>query len=292
MNHHSYSLALPPREVPSPVRLQVLFGGFSNQFGWFFLGFGLIFIWAFSGGAISELYFAVGRAETAPGTISEIRATSARENKVTVYANHYLFRIESAEKEYRGISYTTGQSFSVGQAVTIEYLKGNPQRSRIQGTRSSTFPWWAACMVIVFPAVGLGFVSVGFTQGLKGNRLLANGQVAQGKLVSKEPTNTRINKKTVYKLTFEFKTDEGQRYQAVARSHEPQKLQDEAWEQILYAPDNPNRSVLVDNLPGSPDIDELGRIQSASSTTGLLVLILPALVLLECGGALLLMLRG
>ena len=38
-----FSFSLPPRDVPLTVRLQVLFGGFLNQFGWLFFGFGMVF---------------------------------------------------------------------------------------------------------------------------------------------------------------------------------------------------------------------------------------------------------
>ena len=40
-------LVPPPREVPTGLRLMVLFGGALTQFGWVFFGFGMIFVWAF-----------------------------------------------------------------------------------------------------------------------------------------------------------------------------------------------------------------------------------------------------
>jgi hypothetical protein len=42
------NLAAPPRPVPLSVRVVILFGGFMNQFGWLFVGFGLIFVWVFT----------------------------------------------------------------------------------------------------------------------------------------------------------------------------------------------------------------------------------------------------
>lgn len=275
-----YGLASPPRHVPWPVRGQVLFGGFANQFGWLFFGFGLIFIWFFGSMAdLSSIYFSLGQVETIAGVVSEVEETSATESDIRVYASHYTFRVEQLEQEFPGVSYTTGPRFSSGDQVTVEYLAQNPEISRIQGARANLFSPWVVCLVGIFPSVGLGFLAVGVRQGIKGYRLLTNGRVGLGRLISKEPTNMRVNRKTVYKLTFEFKSDEGLTYQAVAKTHLTHLLLDEAQEQLLYDPANPTYAVMLDDLPGAPDIDELGRIQAANLGRSMLPLILPVLVL-------------
>ena len=92
-----------------------------------------------------------------------------------------------------------------------------------------------------------------------------------------------MNNQTVYKLTFEFRTDDGGVYEVVSKTHLPQLLEDEAEEQLVYDPRNPARAVMLDNLPGSPDIDELGQILPTSFSRGLLPLILPGLALLIHG---------
>jgi hypothetical protein len=287
MEYNRYQLAQPPRSVPWPVQAQVLFGGFSNQFGWLFFGFGMIFVWAFGGGSVIDTTrFWVGGLETAPGTIADVRATNASENDIPVFANQYVFRVERLEQERRGTSFTTGREFAVGDKVTVEYIASSPEISRIQNTRSGLMSSWVFCLVCIFPLVGLGFIFSGFSTGVKGISLLRYGKVTEGALVSKEPTNTTINDRTVYKLTFEFTSESGQTYQAIARSHIPEKLQDEAKEQILYSPATPNRAVLVDNLPGDPDIDEFGQIYVNNAGWGLLVLVLPTLVVLIHGSVL------
>ena len=98
-----------------------------------------------------------------------------------------------------------------------------------------------------------------------------------------EPTNTRINNQTVYKLTFEFTTDDGRRYEATARSHRPFVLEDEPQEQLLYDPYNPKKAVLLDSLPGEPDIDEWGNIQVANIGRSIRSLILPVAVVVING---------
>lgn len=278
MQNSDYGLTRPPRQVPWPIQTQVLLGGFSSQFGWLFFGFGMLFVWVFGAFTmLNSVYFWVGTVDTAPGTVAAVNPTNSSENDTPVYANQFVFRVESREEEYRGESYTTGQQFSVGNDVTIEYLRDNPEISRIQGTRSGTFGPWVFCFVLIFPAVGLGFIIISVLMGIKGNHLLKHGQVTTGKLISKEATNTRINNQTVYKLTFEFTADNGLRYETSARSHRPYNLEDEDAEQIVYDPANPHHAVLVDNLPGAPDIDEFGQIYVANPARSLVVLILPVL---------------
>lgn len=277
---YSYNLSGPPRPVPWPIRAQAMFGGVFSQFGWLWLGFTMIFLWLFGGmTSFNGLFFLVSNVDTAQGVVSTIGDTGASENETPVYANHYAFRVERLEQDFHGISYTTGQTFSEGERVTIEYLSNNPDISRIQGARSGTFSPWVLCFVGIFPLIGIIFVAVSLVSGFKANRLLTHGRVALGTLINKEPTNTRINNQTVYKLTFEFTADTGQRYEATARSHQPYALEDEPQEQLLYDPQNPKKAVLLDSLPGEPDIDEWGNIQVANIGRSIRSLILPAAVL-------------
>ncbi|MCB0193388.1 MAG: hypothetical protein KDJ65_15685 [Anaerolineae bacterium] len=259
-----------------------------NQFGWFWLGFTMIFFWIFGAlTSINGIYFLISDTETAPGIVTEIKSTSASENETPVYATHYAFRVERLEMEMLGHSYTTGRRFSPNENVTIEYIRDNPEISRIQGTRTGTFSPWVFCFIGLFPAVGIAFVTTGLVSGWRANHLLTHGKVALGRLVDKSPTNTRINDKPVYKLTFAFTADDGRTHHTIARSHQPYSLEDEEEEQLLYDPHRPSRAVLLDNLPGQPTIDETGLI-AADYRHSMLVFLLPLIVLATNGIALIL----
>ncbi|MCB0166234.1 MAG: hypothetical protein KDI79_18535 [Anaerolineae bacterium] len=276
-----YQLNLPPREISWLLRSQLLFGGFANQFGWFWLSITMVFFWIFAAmTSLNGLYFLWGATETAPGTVTQIEQTGASENDTPVYVTQYAFRVERLETELLGRSYTTGQHFSPNQTVTVEYLRDRPEISRIQGTRFGTFSPWVFCLVGLFPAIGLAFVGFGLISGLRASHLLRHGKVAQGRLIEKTPTNTRINDQTVYKLTFAFTADDGRQYQAIARSHQPHNLEDEDQEQLLYDPHRPTRAVLLDNLPGAPSIDDSGYI-FADPSRFWRSLLLPTIVLVS-----------
>ena len=276
------NLAGPPRPVPLLVRCRVLLGSPVGQIGWFFFGFGMIFFWAFVLNSELPTWASFrGELETARGVVTHVEATKASENHARIYANHYSFTGPD-RIQYEGVSYSTGTQRHKGDAVIIEFPKGNPATSRIQGMRMGQFGA-AVVFVLIFPLVGLGFMLPGLWSGIKANRLLVNGKEALGTLKSKVPTNVKVNKRTVYKLTFEFVAEDGYTYQAVAKSHRPEILEDEAQEPLLYDPSDPRNAVMLDSLPGLPRIDERGQIQTRSHLKALLVLILPALTIIGHG---------
>jgi hypothetical protein len=282
-----YQLAPPPRSVPLFLRLHLLFGGFFNLFGWIFFGVGLIFFWPFGANAdlSSAIYFrgdleaTVGKALFSEETGFSEGGSKGRSG-TPVYANHYSFVYDGME--YTGISYATGTYFEGGEPVTIEYPKGRPSISRIEGMRRAMFGPWVL-FVVIFPIIGIFFIFFGLKDGMKANRLLAIGRQGMGKLIAKVPTNTRINQQTVYKYTFEFTADDGRRHEVVARTHIPMVLEDEPQERLLYDPYNPSYAVMMDSLPASPAIDEAGNIVDISPLRLLPVIIAPGLTIIGHG---------
>ncbi len=274
------NLAGPPRDVPLLVRIRVLLGGFLNQFGWIFLGFGLVFVWMFTANAdLTSWYRFRGQINTAEGTVIYSKKTrfsidSSKHGEDTpVYAIHYAFTGPDGA-EYKGVSFNTGKQFDEGQTVTVEHLQDNPQVSRIKGMRRKPIGFFGLSAV-AFPLIGLLFITIGIRKGIKANRLLALGEQTTGRLKSKEKTNTKVNNKPVYKLTFEFNTPEGMMYEAISKTHDTAKLEDQAEEPLLYDSMRPSYAVMLDNLPGNPRIMENGTIQADTAVNTLKVLVIP-----------------
>ncbi len=218
-----FSLDGPPRYVPVLVTLRLLFGGFMNQFGWLFFGFGMIFFWVFACNADYVGWMGTwGPVETVQGTVTRSENSGAseggsRHTKGTpIVANHYRF--EHSGQTYDGVSYATGRRLNPGQEVAIQFPVGRPGRSRIQGMRRAIFGPVVG-MVVIFPLIGLVFIGAGVRQGWMARRLLRHGEQADGKLVDKKPTSTRINKRIVYKMTFDFQDQLGRTHQAIAKTH-------------------------------------------------------------------------
>ncbi len=284
MSHPTIEFLGPtPRRVPLPVRCHLLFGGSLNQIAWFMVFFTMFFFWGFfmNSEAITWITFP-GSPATISGAVTRCESTNASEGGgknrpgTRIYANHYLFSLDG--KQYTGCSYSPGQQLMPGQMVNIEYSPSNPAVARIQGMRVHMFGA-GAVLVLLFPFIGLCLMLPGYFLGKKARRLLECGQLTEGILRTKEPTNTTINNQRVFKFTFDFKAGDGRVYQVVSRTHQTAKLEDEASEQIIYDPADPANALLVDALPGQFRVDEAGNFQPASSRAALAVTFLPLLTI-------------
>lgn len=164
-------------------------------------------------------YVFAGDLQTTQGKVSSSRETRMSQGEDGPHIWEYAYTFQWEGQTYEGFSYKTGGN-RTGRTVTIEFKEDDPQTSRIQGMGRKPLGLFGL-FPILFPAVGLCFMIAGIRKGMKANRLLKNGITGTGKLISKERTNTRINKKTVYKLTFEFTADNGMTYNATAKTHIP-----------------------------------------------------------------------
>ncbi len=280
-----FELARTPRPVGITLTIRVMFGGVLSQLGWIFLGFGLVFVAAFQPGAgVAAIARFSGDLADGRGTVTAWRKLNLSINDQPVYETSYDF--EGADgRRYAGASYETGSHRERGDVVAVQYRSDDPTVSRIQGMRSSP-GGLGVSFVYVFPLIGLIFVLFSIHRGLRARSLLANGLLARGTLRSKEPTNTTINNQRVYKLTFEFEADDGMTYQAVAKSHLPARLEDEAQERLMYDPRRPSDAVLLDELPARPRLTRDGHVVAdgaGQTVLALLNLVVPALTLLGHG---------
>jgi hypothetical protein len=251
---NSTSIRPAPRSLPLSTRLVILFGGTLSGIGWILFAFGGAFVWIFAGNADWSSAFSFrGPLETAQATLTDNEQThfsegGGRHSRGTpIYAHHYTFYFD--DTRYAGTSYSLGRGPRDGAIVAVEFPVGRPALSRIHGMRRAPFGP-GVLFVFLFPIIGLGMIVPGLLTGRKGVRLLINGEVAEGRLISKQATNVKTNGRTVFKLTFEFKDSRGETRQAVARTEKPEKLEGDSPEPIFYDSQDPSCSVVLDNLPG------------------------------------------
>lgn len=266
-------LPQPPRRVPLSLQITNVLGGFA-QIGWFVFGFGMVFVWTFCSNAdLSAITFHANA--HAQGRVTRVEGTGASENHQKIYANHYEYSV--AGRSMQGLSYSKGKEVSEGDSVDVEYSDGKPERSRIAGMRRGMFGP-LVFLVLIFPAFGAAMAGFSIPYGRRRNFLLQEGVLAYGTLKSKTPTNTRVNNRMVWELTFEFTARDGRVAEAKARTSMTDKLEDEPQEPLLYDPNDPSYAAMLDELPSRPQIDESGEL-TGRPVAALLVLILPLLVI-------------
>lgn len=289
-NNEHFTRPGPWRHVPIMLRLHALFGSFSSQFGWLFFGFGMIFAWVFAGNAdLSMFTFRPESVFTVQGKVTSVKSTSASENDSAIFEVSYSYDIQKGDESAAeaSILHVTGTSYAVnnvpeeGSEVEVEYLASNPYKSRIKGLRQGMFSP-AVLLVLIFPLVGIGFIISGLRHGLKANRLFSCGYLAYGRLINRSSTNVTVNDRPVISLTFMFTDCQGIERTANARTHMTEMLED-AEEPLLYDPANPDKAVLLDDLPGEPRIDDNGHFFSAHPKSALLSLIAPTVSIIVHG---------
>ncbi len=286
------NLTDPPRHIPTAVLIQMLLGGFISLFGWIFFGFGMIFFWAFVLNCDPVAWWDFrGQLDSAPGVVTSVDETrfseggSEHSSGTPIYAYQYQFT--HANQTFDGISYRLGARAELNSNVSIEFPQGRPQRSRIKGYRTKPFTS-LVLFVVLFPAIGLIIILARLRTGWKRRYLLKYGELAEGKLISKDRTNTEINDQPVYKLTFEFKTSLGSTAQLTVKTHNVRPLEDDEFETLLYDPTKPSRGTTLDHLPGQPQINEDGTIGVQNARAAYLALIVPAVSIIGHGTYLLL----
>jgi len=267
----------------------LVLGGRLGAPGWFFFGFGMIFVFIFGDkGDYSSVFVMRGKLETAPAVVTAVENTRFSEGGgkyrkgTPIYAYQYKFR--AGQTNYEGTCYATGQKARVGSEVTVEFPLGWPDRSRIQGMRRAMFGPVIA-VVFLFPAIVLALLLSGVVLGCRNIRLLANGETARGTLLSQAATNMRVNRRTVYKMTFQFTDLTGQLRQAVVKSSTLEKLQTSPFEFVFYDRNDPTKATLLDDLPGHQGLTNRGEIRPCGigSMLGATVAPLFALVVIMVG---------
>jgi hypothetical protein len=270
----SLRFAPPPRRVPFSLGITTALNAVA-QIGFGVLGFSSIFFWTFAGNADFSFVTFTGALGHVTGTVTRVEDTNARENRATVRANHYEYSV--AGRLFSGVSYSTGDSVQQGERVLVEYLERAPEQSRIAGQRKGVFSP-AVLFVLIFPAIGLAFAIGGVRWGSRRVRLLRDGVLTNGVLAHKRATNTRVNNRRVFELTFAFTAQNGQRCEAKARTSLTARLEDEREEPLLYNPNKPEDAVMLDEAPSRPQFDESGGLQGRPLAAAF-AMILPGLVI-------------
>ena len=265
----------PPRSLPLNLQLLCLFGSMSGLVGWGIIAFGLIFVRIFAGDITpAELSRWSGELETAEGEITGVDYNTAQENEV--YVNRVHFRFTARDMHlYEGASYITTDADVPTGPATVEHPVGDPAHARVRGMRAT---WFSPAVVFVwiFPGIGMLMAGYSLAHGLKARSLLVSGNMAEAALVSCEPTNARVNNKSVFKYTFAFEGPMG-RQELTERSTRTRRLTDEPTERVLYDPGEPSRAVVFDLLPGAPVVMPDGRLAARSPRKLYAALIAPTL---------------
>ncbi len=240
------------REIPTSTKIRILF--FTPIFsitGLSFIAVGLVFIFLSIGHINYNEFLFYGKTETTKGVVLSYSETNTYINDRQVFAFYYTYEIPTIGEQLEGCSYSDVANFSQGEDVTVEYLPNKPHISRISGTFLSEFFAGFVFIQFIILFIGLVLVGIGYPRGKRNLHIVRNGILTKGVLVDSRPTNVVINDRTVMQMFFEFIDNNGNKHTISTKTHKPEKLEDERFEQLLYLDEDPKKAVLVDSLPAS-----------------------------------------
>jgi hypothetical protein len=249
----------PQRDVPIIKAIAIIFARGKTLGGWSTLAIGMIFVWVFGIRADTSFIYSSFTTQTTEGHVLEVVETNSYIDDESVWANVFEYRDE-AGNQYLRDAFTSDYTMKIGDKVTVEYPVQAPEYGRIPGTRTAEFDSWMLFFILLFPVPSVFSVFSGISQGIRDHSLLKTGKLAKAKLIEKKATNTKVNDKTVYKLTFEYTDENNQSFHKTLKNHAIDHLTDDEFERLLYNPKNPAKSTLVDDLAGKPQIADDGTI--------------------------------
>ena len=90
----------------------------------------------------------------------------------------------------------------------------------------------------------------------------------------------RVNRRPVYKLTFEFIDADGLARQTIVKTEQTGRLEEDSFEQLLYDPRRPSHAALLDHIPGEPGFRENGALKDTPAGAVARAMFAPVLSLL------------
>ncbi|MGB3468923.1 MAG: hypothetical protein WBA74_26800 [Cyclobacteriaceae bacterium] len=181
--------------------------------------------------------------EVADGYIVNLEDTNVAVDGQRMTKYYYSFSV--GDEVFSSQSYE-GNYLQVDDKVLIEYLPENPEYSRILDstkTMSGLFLNYLLGLILLAFTVMLIFHTLKIIRFAK---IISKGRITDGKKISSNATNTVINNRPVYKITYEYEVDKSI-YNTSCKSvdHEDYKNT----ERVVYSVDNPEKSLLFTNLP-------------------------------------------
>lgn len=160
----------------------------------------------------------------------------------------FIYEYQMPDNQYvTSFSFSSGfYGLEIGDSINVQYHPENPYLSRIEGMRTSKYGAGALSIWILI-LLGILLILTGYISARKKISMLQYGRPAWGKLIIKKNTGVSINEKPVYKLTYEFETEEKVKAKGWIKTHNTYMVTDEAYERLLYFPSKARNILLLDN---------------------------------------------
>lgn len=172
---------------------------------------------------------------------------------------------------YSGASYHDGTIFDPRKPLAIHYSAADPAVSRADGMRAYLFGAWTGYLGLI-ALLGCTILAFGVRSGVRDVRILREGRAAMGTWMDSHDTAVKVFGVTRMEVHIAFTDHRDVERVGVIKTFKSEQAEDDHRERLLYDPDQPERIVLIDTLPGRVDIDHRGRLRAAGWSLPYLIL--------------------
>jgi len=173
--------------------------------------------------------------------VINIKKTNTAENDDSILEYQYEF-LES-DNIIVGTSYSSNATTSLGDTVSIEYVKNDIATSSIIGMGNAPFALYNAVFVILFPFIGLVLIERSVKKLSKYLMILEDFSFTVSELILKVKTKQEENDEPVYKIKYKYQKNSG--INTFETTSLEKFLEKEA---LIYSNKYPEQSVLLKRL--------------------------------------------
>lgn len=269
-------IGIPPRNVPPILALSLILNK-ACIVGAVITSIWMFFVWIFLNpiGMLQDLSLNLKGAKT-EGVVVTCQPTGYRVSKSHGEVFRIDFKFETPKGKYDGFSFTTGHfQKSKGDKVTVEYLKDNPETSRIKGTRKESMGF-ISYIFILLPISGLITIAKGIGKGLKTVELLKDGVLTFAEVLDFKVLSGR--RKAKAEVVLKYTDDRGIQHTKTLQTENIADMENKSMEPVLYNPANPDKIILTSEFSRKLDIGNNGELREVSPVA--VIIALGAMILL------------
>ncbi len=237
------------RYVPFFSRVRILF--FAKNYG--FLAWSMLVM------TISLFYFMLPDQDYSPlylhsesptvmGKITHIQRIET-EGSVR-YKFSYTFTTPEG-KPIKGIAYSSEKKYKKDNEVPILYYPTKPSYCKIKGLDAQYSSFNTTLIQLIFFSFGVGSSVFafykGYQDGLNKLELIANGEICYGVYFDCQKDDEKDKENDLYRVFFEYEID-GERYELITTTSNPDKFKHLTNRVILYDRQNPKHAVFQDEI--------------------------------------------
>ncbi len=281
------ALASTPREIPLSTRLGMRFLSLLFQMSCLVACLSLACLFFIAKSDVLDRFHFDGELTVEHGSVSSVGPTGfseggGRHDRYRHSIQRFDYTFEHDGESFTGVSYSSTSKLAEGAACVVEFVAGEPRRSRIRGLRSAEFGS-ATLFGLLAPATAFALFVWSQISAARALHLLEVGRPVTGRVIEMKAFGRKRRGRTrSFRATVEFSLAAGAAQRVKLVTQKEAVFRDERGVRLLYDADRPKLARVFDDLPIKVTLDGRGRIAAMPWSRVAHALWLPCATLAGC----------